>query len=622
MAGFDRTFSERAAPAQPVATESAKDDDETSVWDKLDDPKDVDEVRAILKDAEPVKIAGETVPGVFRLQDNEGNKKIIEWDGKDKYVSVSDPAEYVYGGGSKLVDDLSGKLADQFSKDFSESPGKVYHATAEENVEGILKDGLEPRAQTRGMTNRSVGDAVYTTMNEDSARSGTYGDAVFEIDCAAMKRDKVLPAAEQEPAAFEYEARGAVANALGMDDFEQDGSGDGADDPDTVVLRGNIPAKYLKLIEGGVTKAMREAIAKTAAQWDGIAKTVDATGREHAPAGSPAGGEFTGKGGGKTAAQSLKEMETKLDAEHPGWRKEMFKLPRDKKWALVGLMGDKNREDWALKTPMEVSLHHNESEFKADLLVHLKAGTITEQQAQGMMDKYRAMKSEKLAADKAREVEEKAKQGEHISASHEAALSVAISRGFKPAETVEAANKTMNDMGVAGAFKRGQVGLANTTNAALYIAKQAGDPLPPKVEVVNRASSNWMALLSYVTYKEHTGKPPETVLQVNSSKAHQANWVNNAKTGWLSQANPVLHEIGHNLHLVNNPTNYITWHNTEKYVKIYSDEKKTAEKVSRYAATVPSEFIAETYAGIRSGKTYPDDVKNLYKKYCELEVPS
>ena len=56
---------------------------------------------------------------------------------------------------------------DQFNKDFWESGGEVYHATTEENADDIEKDGIEARSQTRGMSNRNEGSAVYTTTDID-----------------------------------------------------------------------------------------------------------------------------------------------------------------------------------------------------------------------------------------------------------------------------------------------------------------------------------------------------------------------------------------------------------------------------------------------------------------------
>lgn len=44
-------------------------------------------------------------------------------------------------------------------------------------------------------------------------------------------------------------------------------------------------------------------------------------------------------------------------------------------------------------------------------------------------------------------------------------------------------------------------------------------------------------------------------------------------------------------------------------------QQSTAAKVSRYGASAPREFVAETYAGMRSGVVYDQDVMDLYKFY-------
>ena len=46
---------------------------------------------------------------------------------------------------------------------FGNSPFPLYHATTQDHVEDILEHGLESRNQTRGLNNRSVGSAVFTT---------------------------------------------------------------------------------------------------------------------------------------------------------------------------------------------------------------------------------------------------------------------------------------------------------------------------------------------------------------------------------------------------------------------------------------------------------------------------
>ena len=41
---------------------------------------------------------------------------------------------------------------------------------------------------------------------------------------------------------------------------------------------------------------------------------------------------------------------------------------------------------------------------------------------------------------------------------------------------------------------------------------------------------------------------------------------------------------------------------------------RLARRVSRYATTNPSEFIAETYAGLRTGRRYDYQVMSAYRE--------
>lgn len=59
---------------------------------------------------------------------------------------------------------------------------------------------------------------------------------------------------------------------------------------------------------------------------------------------------------------------------------------------------------------------------------------------------------------------------------------------------------------------------------------------------------------------------------------------------------------------------------TQEFIATKSIQE-TASKVSSYATESPAEFVAETFSGMLAGKTYPDDVMALYKKYCGPNVP-
>jgi len=87
------------------------------------------------------------------------------------------------------------------------------------------------------------------------------------------------------------------------------------------------------------------------------------------------------------------------------------------------------------------------------------------------------------------------------------------------------------------------------------------------------------------------------------------------------------HELGHIRH-VGSTSNFSSMKKVAEYTKKGKEVssitqefvntqsiQETAAKVSHYAKESPAEFVAETFAGIKSGITYPDDVMALYQKY-------
>lgn len=96
---------------------------------------------------------------------------------------------------------------------------------------------------------------------------------------------------------------------------------------------------------------------------------------------------------------------------------------------------------------------------------------------------------------------------------------------------------------------------------------------------------------------------------INENHPYWKNPVENQKklfeSGWLSTENP-LHPIYHETSHLKHKNVSQAWLNKEY-------QQNVAAKVSNYAKRNPSEFVAETYAGLKSGKKYDDDVMKLYK---------
>jgi hypothetical protein len=140
-----------------------------------------------------------------------------------------------------------------FNNDFWRLPQTLFHCTPEQNAAVILQQGLKSRSATRGINNRSVGSAIFTTMAEEEVDSvkASYGPCVFAIDTSAMKKDGVMLPVEKEPEWERAEKMEFVYRRLGHEDAEASRFVDSSDgtSPYTVIVYGSIPPKYLKRIE-------------------------------------------------------------------------------------------------------------------------------------------------------------------------------------------------------------------------------------------------------------------------------------------------------------------------------------------------------------------------------------
>lgn len=164
----------------------------------------------------------------------------------NEFVSSADPSMYI----TPL----------DFNKDFWESPPQfLYHGTQDEYIPDIMREGLEPRDETRGISNRHTGAAVFTSLNEEYAEYH-YGTAI-EINVAAMKADGYTPDVGQEGPLEEAELYDALAHKLGLEEYQHET--EHGLDPDTVVIYGPIPPKYLRVLgnqmQASVARKMKKA---------------------------------------------------------------------------------------------------------------------------------------------------------------------------------------------------------------------------------------------------------------------------------------------------------------------------------------------------------------------------
>lgn len=143
------------------------------------------------------------------------------------------------GNISEFIDEID------FNKEFWQSAHLIilYHGTTEEKWRLIQASGkIEPRCETRGISNRYVTCAVFTSASYDT--TDYYYDIVLEINVPAMKKDGFTPRVSKERAVEEQELANALAHAIGLDDYEHEI--EQGIDPETVIFHSEIPIKYVK----------------------------------------------------------------------------------------------------------------------------------------------------------------------------------------------------------------------------------------------------------------------------------------------------------------------------------------------------------------------------------------
>jgi hypothetical protein len=127
-------------------------------------------------------------------------------------------------------------------EEFWRDPQVVYHGTPQENVPQIMKEGLQPMNKTRGIQNRGIGGAVFTSPSSWMAREH-YGDGVLAIDAPQMKADGFTPQVGSD--GFD-EGRHKENIASQLEHEWYDEGNYGGEDPETVVFHEPIPPKYIK----------------------------------------------------------------------------------------------------------------------------------------------------------------------------------------------------------------------------------------------------------------------------------------------------------------------------------------------------------------------------------------
>ena len=177
------------------------------------------------------------------LVDVEGTNYVID---DVPCYRLAEAEEWVYA--ITDIDLLEYFPASNFHEDFWNDGGAsvLYHGTTRDRLGSILRDGLEPRDETRGISNRGTGAGVFMSDNPDEAEN--HYEVVLEIDVGKMRADGYMPDASQEEPLEEDELRQALAYAVGVDNYES-GLGSEGIFASTVIFYDIIPSEYIRVYE-------------------------------------------------------------------------------------------------------------------------------------------------------------------------------------------------------------------------------------------------------------------------------------------------------------------------------------------------------------------------------------
>ena len=120
----------------------------------------------------------------------------------------------------------------------------VYHGTSRAYVQDILLHGLCKSNKTRGVSNRGIRSAVFTST--DLGGTTVYGEVCLRIDVSAMKRDGFMPEVGYEWPLWYENFKEAMAHRLGIEYFGSATISDGLSN-NTIIFFADIPAKYVRL---------------------------------------------------------------------------------------------------------------------------------------------------------------------------------------------------------------------------------------------------------------------------------------------------------------------------------------------------------------------------------------
>jgi len=163
----------------------------------------------------------------------EYSKNDIYVIGYEEYPQIEDAQEWI----DQLSDDTVEEYFSKYNINIWDEVGPgfiVYHGTNKDNVNDILKNGIEARNMSRGISNRGTGNAVFTSQNPEIAYNAY--DKVFLIDMGAIKEDSYTPMLSRETALEDSKNRDQLASLISFQKYIRNEYSSEGFDEETIII--------------------------------------------------------------------------------------------------------------------------------------------------------------------------------------------------------------------------------------------------------------------------------------------------------------------------------------------------------------------------------------------------
>lgn len=182
---------------------------------------------------------------------------------------------------------------------------------------------------------------------------------------------------------------------------------------------------------------------------------------------------------------------------------------------------------------------------------------------------------------------------------------------FRPAQSVREATLQAQEMGVRALYEGSDLNMFRAVNNAMAQVKTRGYPLPSRVAYdASFFVGEPNAIMAYLPARDALLFRP----RLRYSDVAKLVEDQSADNFWstASALHPILHEVGHQVHVKNSRDLYLASAKREFSAPL---ARRIEREVSGYAAFNAQEFVAEVFAGIIDGKVYGRRVLALFQQY-------